>query len=183
MSLQFSLAHCLLPCPFSHLHLSFFPTGAATKSKLRSRISFVLPVTERDRDDRSSSDGASTASPSPSPSPRKDADAAAPAVVRTTAAEFVRRYAQGRELGRPRHGECRRVAGAGQGGARGGRAAGGGHHVPHVGPRRCTREAGAELGRFGGGGCSLRRKKTGDWGRKERGGEEEEDRGNLVRMF
>ncbi|RCV32094.1 hypothetical protein SETIT_6G230300v2 [Setaria italica] len=86
----------------------------ACSRKLRSRISFVLPVTERDRDDRSSSDGASTASPSPSPSPRKDADAA-PAVVRTTAAEFARRYALGRELGRGEFGVTRRCRDAATG--------------------------------------------------------------------
>ena len=84
----------------------------ACSRKLRGQISFVLPVPERDRDDRSSSDGgASTASPSPSPR----ADAAAPAVVRTTAAEFARRYVLGRELGRGEFGVTRRCRDAATG--------------------------------------------------------------------
>ena len=85
----------------------------ACSRKLRGQISFVLPVPERDRDDRSSSDGASTSTASPSPSPR--ADAAAPAVVRTTAAEFARRYVLGRELGRGEFGITRRCEDAATG--------------------------------------------------------------------
>jgi len=82
----------------------------ACSRKLRGQISFVLPVPERDR---SSSDGASTSTASPSPSPR--ADAAAPAVVRTTAAEFARRYVLGRELGRGEFGVTRRCRDAATG--------------------------------------------------------------------
>jgi calcium-dependent protein kinase len=78
----------------------------ACSRKLRGRISFVLPVTERDRDDRSSDGGASSATPSPSPR-KNDADAG-PLVVRTTAAEFARRYVLGRELGRGEFGVTRR---------------------------------------------------------------------------
>ena len=51
----------------------------ACSRKLRGRISFVLPVTERDRDDRYSDGGASSAAsatPSLSPSPHKNAAAA-----------------------------------------------------------------------------------------------------------
>ncbi|AQK57796.1 Calcium-dependent protein kinase 21 [Zea mays] len=88
----------------------------ACSRKLRGRISFILPVTERDRDDRSSDGGASSVashSPSPSPSPRKDD--AGPLVVRTTAAEFARRYVLGRELGRGEFGVTRRCRDAATG--------------------------------------------------------------------
>ncbi|CAO2162552.1 unnamed protein product [Urochloa humidicola] len=88
----------------------------ACSRKLRSRISLaVLPVTERDRDDRSSSSdgGASTTTASSShPSPRNDAPAV---VVRTSAAEFARRYALGRELGRGEFGVTRRCRDASSG--------------------------------------------------------------------
>ncbi|PAN36498.1 hypothetical protein PAHAL_6G288100 [Panicum hallii] len=80
--------------------------------KLRGQISFVLPVPEPDRDDRSSSDAASTSTASPSPSPRADST---PAVVRTTAAEFARRYVLGRELGRGEFGVTRRCRDAATG--------------------------------------------------------------------
>ncbi|KAJ1269423.1 hypothetical protein BS78_07G210600 [Paspalum vaginatum] len=83
--------------------------SAYASRKLRGRISFVLPVSERDR---SSSAGASTASPSPSPR-RNDADG--PLVVRTTAAEFARRYVLGRELGRGEFGVTRRCRDAATG--------------------------------------------------------------------
>ncbi|RLM60394.1 hypothetical protein C2845_PM14G19740 [Panicum miliaceum] len=84
----------------------------ACSRKLRGQISFVLPVPERDRDDRSSSDAASTSTASPSPSPRADST---PAVVRTTAAEFARRYVLGRELGRGEFGVTRRCRDAATG--------------------------------------------------------------------
>nr|CAB3481603.1 unnamed protein product [Digitaria exilis]CAB3483688.1 unnamed protein product [Digitaria exilis] len=83
----------------------------ACSRKLRGRISFVLPVSEHDRDDRSTTTTTSTsASASPSQSPRKPGDTtAAPAVVvRTTAPEFARRYALGKELGRGEFGVTRR---------------------------------------------------------------------------
>ncbi|CAO2038628.1 unnamed protein product [Urochloa humidicola] len=95
----------------------------ACSRKLHSRISLaVLPVTERDRDGHrssvSSSDGgastttASSSHPSPSPSPRNDGPAV---IVRTTAAEFARRYALGRELGRGEFGVTRRCRDASTG--------------------------------------------------------------------
>ncbi|WVZ91868.1 hypothetical protein U9M48_037983 [Paspalum notatum var. saurae] len=87
----------------------------ACSRKLRSRISFVLPVSERDRSSSAgTSTTTSTASPSPSPR-RKDADADGPLVVRTTAAEFARRYVLGRELGRGEFGVTRRCRDAATG--------------------------------------------------------------------
>ncbi|OEL31427.1 Calcium-dependent protein kinase 32 [Dichanthelium oligosanthes] len=87
----------------------------ACSRKLRGQISFVLPISERDRDDGSStSDGgaSSSATPSTSPSPRKDDGQV---VVRTTAAEFARRYVLGRELGRGEFGVTRRCRDAATG--------------------------------------------------------------------
>ncbi|KAF8653869.1 hypothetical protein HU200_062001 [Digitaria exilis] len=88
----------------------------ACSRKLRGRISFVLPVSDRDRDDRSTTTTTTTstsASASPSQSPRKPGDTTtAPAVVvRTTAAEFTRRYSLGKELGRGEFGVTRRCKG------------------------------------------------------------------------
>ncbi|CAD6264899.1 unnamed protein product [Miscanthus lutarioriparius] len=92
----------------------------ACSQKLRDHISFVLPITERDRDDRSSDGGtssAASATPSPSPSPRKNdaATDAGPLVVRTATAEFARRYVLGRELGRGEFGVTRRCRDAATG--------------------------------------------------------------------
>jgi calcium-dependent protein kinase len=83
----------------------------ACSRKLRGRISFVLPVTERDRD----SDSVASAAATPSPSPRKNDADAGPLVVRTTAAEFARRYVLGRELGRGEFGVTRRCKDAATG--------------------------------------------------------------------
>ncbi|CAD6245802.1 unnamed protein product [Miscanthus lutarioriparius] len=118
----------------------------ACSRKLRGRISFVLPVTERDRDDRSSDGGASSvASTSPSPSPRKNDADAGPLVVRTTAAEFARRYVLGRELGRGEFGVTRRCRDAATGEA-----------LACKTIRRHRRPRG------GGGGAGVRRLRAGD---------------------
>ncbi|CAL5000817.1 unnamed protein product [Urochloa decumbens] len=86
----------------------------ACSRKLRSRISLVvLPVT--DRSSSASTSTASSSSPSPFPSPRKDAADTPAVVVRTTAAEFARRYSLGRELGRGEFGVTRRCRDASTG--------------------------------------------------------------------
>ncbi|KAL6661024.1 hypothetical protein ACP70R_000408 [Stipagrostis hirtigluma subsp. patula] len=84
----------------------------ACSRKLRGRLSFVLPVSERDRDDGAGAGaGAGGAGASPAP-PRKndggDGEGDGPLVSRTTAADFARRYVLGKELGRGEFGVTRR---------------------------------------------------------------------------
>ncbi|KAL6644436.1 hypothetical protein ACP70R_016044 [Stipagrostis hirtigluma subsp. patula] len=91
----------------------------ACSRKLRGRLSFVLPVSERDRDDGGGAGaGAGGASASPAP-PRKndggDGEGDGPLVSRTTAAEFARRYVLGKELGRGEFGVTRRCRDAATG--------------------------------------------------------------------
>ncbi|KAL6900689.1 hypothetical protein ACP4OV_005365 [Aristida adscensionis] len=94
----------------------------ACSRKLRSRLSFVLPVADRDRDLES---GAGAGSPSASSTTRTTKDDASsrgggageegPLVSRTTAAEFGKRYTLGKELGRGEFGVTRRCRDAATG--------------------------------------------------------------------